>query len=341
MTACRKSVRSGWHKIMAAGVFDTTHVIASLMVSLALVALFWRPKPTSGQLEKRLARLGLQSDPTTSHEADDQKRAREALQRALAELETLKRRQGLSFLKRLLLSTGANRSMARHVIVSLVFGLVSFAGLILIGVAPVVALFAATGIGIVVPILHLLRLSQQHMRVFADELPGALDLIVRGIRAGLPLLECFQMVVDEWDDPLRREFQRITNDMDMGLSIREALVRFADRVPVFEVRLFSIVIALQAQSGGNLSEVLSGLADMLREKAKLQAKIRSMTSEARTSTLTIGSIPVFLIGAISLLAPEFLQPLFEYQTGNIILVLCGIWMLAGLVFMRAMMRVEL
>ena len=326
---------------MIAALSETTHVIASLMVSLSLLALFWRPGPGAGQLEKRLARLGLHSEPMAGHEADDQKRAQEALQRALAELETLKTREGRSILQRLLSSAGANRSPARHVIVTLSLGLVSFFGLILVGLPPVGAMLAAAGIGVGGPILYLVHLSRQRMRVFAEELPGALDLIVRGIRAGLPLLECFQMVVEEWDEPLRSEFQRIANDMDMGLSIRDALVRFADRVPVFEVRLFSIVIALQAQSGGNLSEVLSGLAGMLREKAKLQAKIRSMTSEARTSTLIIGSIPIFLVSAISLLAPDFLKPLCDHPTGNIILMLCGGWMLAGLMFMRAMMRVEL
>lgn len=341
MTARRKSTLSGWHKPMMSLLSDSTHVIASVMVTLALLGLFWRPKPRAGRLEDRLARLGLQIEHRMGPEEDEQKRAGEALQRALAELDTLKRRQGLSFLKRLLLSTGANRSLARHVIATLTVGLVAFALLILMGLLPVLAMFLAIAIGIALPILYLLRLSRQRMRVFADELPGALDLIVRGIRAGLPLLECFQMVVEEWDEPLRSEFQRVTNDMDMGLSIRDALVRFADRVPVFEVRLFSIVIALQAQSGGNLSEVLSGLADMLREKGKLQAKIRSMTSESRTSALIIGAIPVLLIAAISLLAPEFLRPLFEYRLGNIILMLCGVWMFAGFIFMRAMMRVEL
>lgn len=341
MIAHRMNPSWEWGETMSFTLSSATHVIASLMVSVSLVALFWRPAPTVGRLEKRLTRLGMRGNPAAHDEADKQKHAREALQRALAELETVKRRDGLSFLQRLLLSTGSQRSMARHVILTLTLGLTTFGVLIGIGMVPILALLVAILAGIAIPILHLHYLFKRRLRVFADELPGALDLIVRGIRAGLPLLECFQMVVDEWDEPLRTEFQRVTNDMDMGLSIRDALVRFADRVPVFEVRLFSIVIALQSQSGGNLSEVLSGLAEMLREKGKLQAKIRAMTSESRTSALIIGSIPVMLIAAISLLAPEFLKPLFEHQTGNIILLLCGCWMFAGLFFMRAMMRVEL
>lgn len=318
-----------------------THLLASLTVFLALLALFWRSGPAAGQLEQRLARLGLRGDPAARDESDEQKRATEAMQRALAELEALKRREGRFYLKRLLLSTGTNRSVARHLIVTLSFGLLCFLLLIAAQVTPILALILAVLAGVGLPILHLHYLAKRRMRVFADELPGALDLIVRGIRAGLPLLDCFQMVVDEWNEPLRGEFLRVTNDMDMGLNIRDALARLADRAPVPEVRLFAIVIALQAQSGGNLSEVLAGLAEMLREKGKLQAKIRSMTSEARTSALIIGSIPILLIGAISLLSPEFLKPLFEKETGNVILMLCGLWMMVGFLFMRAMMRVEL
>jgi tight adherence protein B len=341
MIACRKIVHSGWVETMTIALSDTAQIVASVMVSLSLIALFWRSEPPAGTLAKRLERFGPRDSLATHDEAARQRHAREALQRALAELDSAKRRDGLSFLQRLLLSTGSNRSLARHIIVTLFLSLVLFGVLIGTGLSPILALVLASIAGTVAPILHLQYLFKKRMRVFADELPGALDLIVRGIRAGLPLLECFQMVVEEWDEPLKSEFQRVTNDMDMGLSIRDALIRFADRVPVFEVRLFSIVIALQAQSGGNLSEVLSGLAVMLREKGKLQAKIRSMTSEARTSALIIGSIPVLLIAAISLLAPEFLQPLFEHRTGNIILFLCGCWMMTGFVFMRAMMRVTL
>ena len=318
-----------------------TNALAGLTVFLVLLALFWRPEPSLGQLEKRLVRLGLRDGATNRDASNEEQRASEAVQRALAELDALKRREGRFSVKRMLLSTGTNRTVAHHLIVTLSIGILSYLLLLLLNLSPFLALIFAASAGFGVPILHLRYLAKKRMRVFADELPGALDLIVRGIRAGLPLLDCFQMVVDEWDEPLKGEFQRVTNDMDMGLNIRDALARLADRVPVPEVRLFSIVIALQAQSGGNLSEVLAGLADMLREKGKLQAKIRSMTSESRTSALIIGSIPVLLIGAISLLSPEFLKPLFEEDTGNLILMLCGFWMLVGFLVMRAMMRVEL
>jgi tight adherence protein B len=129
--------------------------------------------------------------------------------------------------------------------------------------------------------------------------------------------------------------------MGIGLSIKEAIARFAERVPLQEAKLFAIVIAIQAQSGGNLSEVLSNLSDLLRERSKLQAKIKAMTSEARTSAWIIGGIPVLLIAAVSVFSPGFLAPLFETTRGNIILGLCVLWMGLGMVVMTSMMKVDL
>jgi tight adherence protein B len=325
--------------------FDLYDLLVSLVVFLTALAVLWVAmsgrQSSAGKLEDRLNRLGFLTDPVEGDESQEQARAREAMQRALAELDTLKNRDGRFFLTRLLTRSGTERTLARHVILTLSIAVALQLVLLVFGASALTAVVIAFAIGIIGPILHLRYLVKRRMLTFANELPGALDLIVRGIRAGLPLLECLQMVVDEWNDPLKREFLRVTNDMGMGLSIRDAIGRFADRVPVPEARLFAIVISLQAQSGGNLSEVLSNLADMLREKAKLQSKIRAMTSEARTSAWIIGSIPILLIGAVTLLSPDFLKPLFETETGNIILMFCGGWMVAGFVVMRGMMRVEI
>lgn len=330
---------------MAQFQFDLYDLLVSLVVFLTALAVLWVAmsgrQSSAGKLEDRLNRLGFLTDPVEGDESLEQARAREAMQRALAELDTLKNRDGRFFLTRLLTRSGTERTLARHVILTLSIAVALQLVLLVFGASALTAVLIAFAIGIIGPILHLRYLVKRRMLLFASDLPGALDLIVRGIRAGLPLMDCLQMVVDEWNDPLKREFLGVTNDLGMGLSVRDAIGRFADRVPVPEARLFAIVISLQAQSGGNLSEVLSNLADMLREKAKLQSKIRAMTSEARTSAWIIGSIPILLIGAVTLLSPDFLKPLFETETGNIILMFCGGWMVAGFVVMRGMMRVEI
>lgn len=154
-------------------------------------------------------------------------------------------------------------------------------------------------------------------------------------------MDCIKLAVEELPQPLAAEFRKLINDLGMGLSIREAINRFPERVPVKEARLFAIVIAIQAQSGGNLSEVLTNLAEMLREKAKLKGKMRALTSEVRSSAWIIGMTPVLFVGVINLLVPDFMLPLYETSGGNLLLALCGVWMILGVLVMRAMMRMSL
>lgn len=316
-------------------------LMACVTAGLVLWAAFGGRQDVAGQLEARLNRMGLRQAAAEPGEDDDAARSREALQRALQELETLKRSQGRSFLMRLLKSSGTGRSLKAHLAIS--GGVGALAGLVALAFGMVPALAAALGLaaGAGLPILHLRHLMHRRMALFAGDLPGALDLIVRGIRAGLPLMECLKLTAQEWRDPLRSEFLQVINDMGMGLSIREAVARFAERVPLQEARLFAIVIAIQSQSGGNLSEVLANLADLLRERAKLEAKIRAMTSEARTSAWIIGSIPALLVGSVSVFSPGFLTPLVDTAQGNLILMGCLGWMATGVLVMKSMMRVDL
>lgn len=320
-------------------------LLAAAMAMLSFGLLLWAMLParhnTAGLLEQRLNRLGLRRARDDENSDSEAARAREALQRALEELDTIKRSQGKSYLTALLKSSGTGRSLRRHLVISM--GLTMVFTLILFAVfrALILASLMGAAIGILLPVFHLRLLAQRRMAMFAGDLPGALDLIVRGIRAGLPLIECLKLTASEWREPLRSEFFQVINDMGVGLNIKDAIARFSERVPLQEARLFAIVIAIQSQSGGNLSEVLANLANLLRERSKLEAKIRAMTSEARTSAWIIGSIPILLIGAVSLLSPGFLDPLFDTSKGHLVLAASGWWMATGIVVMKSMMRIDL
>lgn len=314
-------------------------VMVALTLALVLIAFSGSEEKYRTPLEDRLIRSGLGSKAPIVE--DDEARAREALQKALAELETMRQREGKFYLARLLKSSGLDRSIERHVVLSAVAALILFVVLWLADLPlPLAGGLALLG-GLLLPILHLRFLVGRRMKAFATDLPDALDLIVRGVRAGLPLVECLRLAANEWHDPLRREFFQIMNDLNIGLSIRDAVARFADRVPVREARLFAIVIAIQSQSGGNIAEVLTNLANMLRDKASLQGKLVSMTAEARTSALIIGSVPILLVGAVGLLSPDFLRPLFDTAKGNFILAASVGWMLVGMLVMRSMMKVDM
>ena len=310
-------------------------------VLLVLVALQGRRLSPERPLEERLSHLGLREGPPTKDTATDELQSREAVRRALKELEALQKGTGRSYLRHLLKTSGVDRKLSVHIVISVVLGLVIFALAFVLGLGLVSSLVLAIALGAWLPIWQLKRAVNKRMKLFVDDMPGALDLVVRGIRAGLPLLECLKLTANEWRDPLRSEFLQVINDMGIGLTIKEAIARFAERVPLQEAKLFAIVIAIQAQSGGNLSEVLSNLSELLRERSKLQAKVKAMTSEARTSAWIIGGIPVLLIAAVSLFSPGFLVPLFETGMGNVILVGCVVWMGLGMVVMASMMKVDL
>lgn len=312
-----------------------------LTVFLLLIGLQGRKLRAERPLEERLTHLGLRSGPVSGDGNDEELRSREALKKALKELEALQKSEGRSYLRHLLKSSGVGRSLAVHVGISVIVAILVFAINLLLNLNLILSFALAILLGGWLPILQLKMAVNRRMRLFVDDMPGALDLVVRGIRAGLPLLECLKLTASEWRDPLRSEFLQIINDMGIGLTIKEAIARFAERVPLQEARLFAIVIAIQAQSGGNLSEVLTNLAELLRERSKLQAKIKAMTSEARTSAWIIGSIPVLLIGAVSVFSPGFLAPLFDTAFGNVILGVCGGWMALGMLVMTSMMKVDL
>lgn len=312
-----------------------------LTVFLLLIGLQGRKLRAERPLEERLTHLGLRSGPVSGDGNDEELRSREALKKALKELEALQKSEGRSYLRHLLKSSGVGRSLAVHVGISVIVAILVFAISLLLNLNLILSFALAILLGGWLPILQLKMAVNRRMRLFVDDMPGALDLVVRGIRAGLPLLECLKLTANEWRDPLRSEFLQVINDMGIGLTIKEAIARFAERVPLQEAKLFAIVIAIQAQSGGNLSEVLSNLSELLRERSKLQAKVKAMTSEARTSAWIIGGIPVLLIAAVSLFSPGFLVPLFETGMGNVILVGCVVWMGLGMVVMASMMKVDL
>lgn len=311
----------------------------TLTVGLVLMAFTGGDRKGKSALDARLLAAGLVS--VASVEPDDEARAREEIQKALNELEATRQREGRFLLARLLKSSGTERSVERHLGYTAAATVVMALVLWLLDLPLLQVALGAVGLGIGAPLLQVRILARRRLKLFTDDLPDALDLMVRGVRAGLPLIECLRLAATEWRDPLRRELFQIMNDLGVGLSMREAVARFADRVPVREARLFAIVVAIQAQSGGNIAEVLTNLANLLRDKATLQGKLRSMTAEARTSALIIGAVPVLLIGALSLLAPDFLRPLIDTETGNIIVGASLGWMLVGVVVMRSMMRIEL
>ena len=183
-------------------------------------------------------------------------------------------------------------------------------------------------------------LRKRRLAKFIEEFPTAIEVIIRGVKAGLPVADCFRVIATEGQDPVRSEFRTIMESQTVGLSIGEAVERFAERVPVAEASFFSIVINIQQKSGGNLSETLTNLSRVLRDRKKMKAKIQAMSSEAKASAGIIGSLPFLVAGAVYLTTPSYMMILFTTTIGKLILAGCLVWMSIGVFIMRKMINFD-
>lgn len=209
-----------------------------------------------------------------------------------------------------------------------------------IGLALVLAvpLGGAAGFGALHAFVRSRRTAR--MRRFLREFPNAIDIVTRGVRAGLPLGDCLRAIADDGQEPVRAEFRRIVDDIAVGLSLGHALTRFARRVPVMEANFFAIVIAMQSRLGGNLSEALGNLATVLRERRMMKEKIRALSSEAVSSAAIIASMPVVVAGVLALTSPDYIGLLFSEVIGNVVLGASGVWMIIGVIVMRKMISFD-
>jgi tight adherence protein B len=204
--------------------------------------------------------------------------------------------------------------------------------------------FAALGAllvgGVGLPNWVLKFLCQRRVKKFVEEFPSSIDVIVRGIKAGLPLGDCLRVVAKESSEPVRGEFVKIVESQALGMTMGEAVDRFAARVPIPEVSFFAIVINLQQRAGGNLSESLANLSGVLRDRKKMKEKVKAISSEAKASAWIIGSLPFLVSAAVSFMSPDYMTPLFTTATGNMILVGCLTWMAIGVFVMRQMINFD-
>lgn len=175
---------------------------------------------------------------------------------------------------------------------------------------------------------------------FLNELPGAVDIIVRGVKAGLPLADCLKVVAKECPEPVASEFQKIVDTQIMGVSLSEAVARLPERIPLAEANFFAIVVAIQQKAGGGLSEALGNLAKVLRGRKALKRKIQALSSEAKASAGIIGSLPFLVTGIMFLVAPDYIGMLFTTSGGHMIIAGGLAWMFCGIMVMRNMINFD-
>lgn len=199
-------------------------------------------------------------------------------------------------------------------------------------IAPLVAITAGLG----VPRWIVKRMAGKRQKAFTFKFADAIDVIVRGIRSGLPVGECLNIIGREMPEPIGLEFRLIVEGQKLGMTLEEVLVKALARMPTPELKFFSIVLSIQQQTGGNLADTLTKLSDVLRSRKKLRDKIQSLSSEAKASAGIVGSLPVFVSGVLFLVNPDYMRLLFVDPLGQVMLIGGAVWMAIGVFIMARM-----
>src|SRR5690606_8602409 len=295
-----------------------------------------------GRAEKR--RKALQGDLRANRLEADLVRSREdrrkSVQQAIkSQTDALNAKKRLT-LPQLIFQAGMTIKPAVFIRNSIIFGAVVTVLLVLVQVPIYLAPVFGVAAGYLLPRWWVSRKRKKYQDRFLDELPNAVEAIVRGVKTGLPLNDSIRVVAKDAKEPVKSEFGRVLDQQAFGLSMTEAVAVLLDRVPLPEVNFFVVVISVQQQAGGNLSEALSNLAKVLRNRKKMKQKIKAMSSEAKASAGIIGSLP-FVVGTlVSVVSPAYLGPLFSTPIGQIWLGVGVIMLMAGVFVMNRMIQFD-
>jgi tight adherence protein B len=202
------------------------------------------------------------------------------------------------------------------------------------------ALAAACAGGLGLPRWCLGFLRRRRQQVFLTDFADAIDIVVRGLKSGLPVSDAMKVIAAETPPPVGPEFLEVVEGQRVGITIDQGIERMFERMPLAEVNFLAIVMAIQSKTGGNLAEALGNLSKVLRDRKKMKAKIRSVSQEAKSSAAIIGSLPFCIMGLLSIFSPDYLTPLWSTRPGNMILMGSAIWMLLGMLVMRKMINFE-
>jgi tight adherence protein B len=242
-------------------------------------------------------------------------------------------------IQRQIAAAGLDWPVSRYAMCCLLLAVAVFAAL-----APWLPFSLATGVAIVaawfLPKWCLAVLADRRRRKFLAAFGAAVDMIVRGAKSGLSLMDCLAIVATDAEEPVRREFEAILSQLRAGVPLKAAMEKLSGIMPAAEVRFFVLIMSIQSQTGGNLTAALGNLAGVLRDRQKLAVKVRIASAEARVSALIIATLPFAVIAATAMLAPDYIAMLWRDEAGQRLAAICAVWLALGIVVTRHMARIE-
>jgi len=269
-----------------------------------------------------------------------QKSRREQVEGTLKDIEERRKKAKRVPITIRLTQAGLGWSKRRFIITAAVLGIGAFLILTILraGLLPALGFGFAAGCGL--PFWMLSFLKKRREAKFLKAFPDAVDVIVRGIKAGLPLLDSLKLIAADSVEPVRGEFLSIIETQTIGMPIGEACLKLFERMPVPEANFFGIVVSIQQRAGGNLSEALGNLSRVLRDRKKMKAKIQAMSMEAKASASIIGALPIAVMTLVWITSPAYIELLWTDPLGRVMLACCGGWMLVGVFIMRKMINFD-
>jgi tight adherence protein B len=267
-----------------------------------------------------------------------QKSRREQVEGSLKELEAKQAKSPP--LSARISQAGLSWSRNQFLMISAALGTIAFLGFLVMDAGLPAALGAGFAAGFGLPRWILKFLKKRREAKFIAAFPDGIDVIVRGIKAGLPLLDSLKVISVDSPEPLRSEIRAVLDVQAIGIPLGEACQKLYERVPVAEANFFGIVISIQQKAGGNLSEALGNLSKVLRERKKMRAKIQAMSQEAKASAGIIGSLPIAVMLLVYLTSPQYIELLWTHPTGRMLMAIGGFWMSMGIMVMRKMINFD-
>jgi tight adherence protein B len=289
--------------------------------------------------EQRMASVA-KSEPIARTSRGQQRSRRDVLENTLKEIDDRHKKQKHVPLGTKIAQSGLSWSKRQFYLISAGLGIVLFMVGLVTGAGPLAGLAMAFAGAFGLPRWLLSFLKKRREAKFLNAFPDAVDIIVRGVKAGLPLLDCLKMITVEAPEPLKSEFRAIVDTQAIGMPLGEACGKLYDQMPVAEANFFGIVISIQQRAGGNLAETLGNLSRVLRDRKKMKAKINAMSQEAKASAGIIGCLPLAVMTLVYISSPQYISLLWTEPLGRLMLAGSAFWMFCGVMVMKKMINFD-
>ncbi|RMF06250.1 MAG: pilus assembly protein, partial [Alphaproteobacteria bacterium] len=293
------------------------------------------------QASKRMASLRKGSrtsrDPVTAEAISARKKQ---VQETLSALEAKQKSKKKVTLQTRLARAGLEVPVRSYYIASAMSGMGLGLLVLVTGSSPLVSLACALAGGLGLPRWLISFMAKRRQKKFLAEFANAIDIIVRGVKSGLPLNDCLQIIAREAPEPVRSEFEGLVEQQAVGIPVAQAFERMYERMPLQEVNFFAIVVAIQSQTGGNLAEALGNLSNVLRDRIRLQGKVAAFSAEAKTSAAIIGALPPSVMLLVYMSSPHYISLLWTTPLGKMMLIGSAVWMFTGIMVMRKMINFD-